>query len=177
MPMRPNSISSSHSAPPSDDDYSSSDESESSQRTQESTARLNAQADSIFDDLPTRRGSNPPRHTNLTHRRASTLLGIYENRANASAITQAQYMEAASYLQRLSVTPEAEVISDLQPTLTPEQQALIESRFPTNLYQHHLRMDGQIEITSYTGQGSMLYDPDTSQFSPLHDVDQSLRPR
>ncbi|SMR03208.1 hypothetical protein PD5205_01905 [Xanthomonas fragariae] len=121
--MRPNSIGSSHSPHPSDDDYSSSEESTRPQRTQERTARLNVQSDGILADLPTRRGSNSPRHTNLTHARASTLPGIYENQANSGSIVQGQFIEAANHLQRLylqplAVPPEAEDMGHPEPTLT-----------------------------------------------------------
>ncbi|WP_159088070.1 hypothetical protein, partial [Xanthomonas fragariae] len=84
---------------------------------------MNVQSDGILADLPTRRGSNSPRHTNLTHARASTLPGIYENQANSGSIVQGQFIEAANHLQRLylqplAVPPEAEDMGHPEPTLT-----------------------------------------------------------
>ncbi len=195
--MRPNSISSSHSAHPSDDDYSSSEEPTRPQRTQERTARLNAQADGILADLPTRRGSNSPRHTNLTRRRALRLLNVLEERAQSSSIPEGQLVDAADYLRDLSRPPEAGGMSDPEPTLTAEQQSFVERmlpadvygalapqqrwfiaiNYPPQLYQQHLRVGGQIELTGHSCQPSMLYDPDTSQLTPLVDVSYSLLPR
>ncbi|MCS4509241.1 hypothetical protein [Xylophilus ampelinus] len=176
MPIDP--VGPSHSVHPSDDDYSSSEDSTRPPRTQDRTDRLNAQANAILADLCARRRDNPESHGNLTTRRASTLLGIYENRANAGRMSQVQYLQAADYLRRLtSPETEGEDLSSPQPMLSPQQRAFLEGRFPPNLFSRHTRMDENIEFISLTGQGSMVYDPYTSRLSPLHDVDQALRPR